>query len=47
MGEDGVMYYEVRLRLNIRLDDKSGHLIFRIFNGEKEVGKAGIDPERS
>jgi hypothetical protein len=41
--KDGVTQYEVSLVLNIRLDDDSGHLVFRILSDGKEVGKAGID----
>lgn len=41
--KDGVTHYVLNLVLNIRLDDESGHLIFRILHDGKEVGKAGID----
>jgi hypothetical protein len=41
--KDGITQYSVSLTLNIRLDDESGHLVFRILCDGKEVGKAGID----
>jgi hypothetical protein len=41
--KDGVTHYVLNLVLNIRLDDDSGHLVFRILHEGKEVGKAGID----
>ncbi|KAL7953298.1 hypothetical protein V8C34DRAFT_321277 [Trichoderma compactum] len=39
----GTTYYSLPLTLNIRLDDESGHLAFRIFYQNKEVGKAAIN----
>ncbi|KAH0528137.1 hypothetical protein TsFJ059_003035 [Trichoderma semiorbis] len=39
----GTTYYALPLTLNIRLDDEAGHLAFRIFHRDKEVGKAAIN----
>ncbi|KAL6811160.1 actin-like ATPase domain-containing protein [Trichoderma sp. SZMC 28013] len=39
----GTTYYSLPLTLNIRLDDEAGHLAFRIFYQDKEVGKAAIN----
>ncbi|CAM1511902.1 Fc.00g094150.m01.CDS01 [Cosmosporella sp. VM-42] len=43
VDNDGVKQYRVSFQLNIRLDDESGHLVFRVLHGEKEIGKAAID----
>lgn len=45
--KDSVTYYKLHLTLNIRLDDDSGHLVFRLLHDGKEVGKAGIDLDAS
>ncbi|KAK4079792.1 hypothetical protein Trihar35433_897 [Trichoderma harzianum] len=39
----GTTYYALPLTLNVRLDDEAGHLAFRIFYRDKEVGKAAIN----
>ncbi|KKP05800.1 hypothetical protein THAR02_02084 [Trichoderma harzianum] len=39
----GTTYYSLPLTLNIRLDDEVGHLAFRIFYQDREVGKAAIN----
>lgn len=39
----GTTYYLLPLTLNTRLDDEAGHLAFRIFYRDREVGKAAIN----
>lgn len=39
----GTTFYLLPLTLNIRLDDEVGHLAFRIFYQDREVGKAAIN----
>ncbi|KAH6606450.1 actin-like ATPase domain-containing protein [Trichoderma cornu-damae] len=39
----GVTHFKLPLTLNIRLDDESGHLAFRILYKGREVGKAAIN----
>ncbi|KAL7802898.1 actin-like ATPase domain-containing protein [Trichoderma afarasin] len=41
--KQGTTYYSLPLTLNIRLDDEAGHLAFRIFYRDREVGKAAIN----